>query len=171
MNTILIRATGRSDNLRGQSLIQGLFTGQFFFLRDHYVSIILDSFWPSTHYITVNTVMNVSKTYNFLDPHTQFFCWRYTWMDLSQPKWGRENKCPLAPYFHLSWANLDEDSIERENGRNADKVRQMGRLVTRRDANVNKFTGVNPVMEFQSGKKVFCLKQLTHLTNYFENNH
>ena len=56
----------------------------------------------------------------------------------------------MPPCFHRARANLDEDSIERENGRDVDKVRQTGRLVTRRDANVNKYTGVVPVMEFKA---------------------
>ena len=37
----------------------------------YYVSIILDFFWP-THYVSRDTVLNVSKNYHFLDPPTQF---------------------------------------------------------------------------------------------------
>ena len=36
----------------------------------YYVSIYLDFFWP-THYVSINTVLNFSKTGHFLDPPTQ----------------------------------------------------------------------------------------------------
>ena len=38
----------------------------------YYVSIILDFFWP-THYVSINIVLNVSKTGYFLDSPTRSF--------------------------------------------------------------------------------------------------
>ena len=36
---------------------------------------IAEEFWP-THYVSIKTGLNVSKTGHFLDPPTQSFCWR-----------------------------------------------------------------------------------------------
>ena len=38
----------------------------------YHVSIILSFFYPPTHYVSINTVLNVSKTDHFLDPPSPF---------------------------------------------------------------------------------------------------
>ena len=45
----------------------------------YYVGITLCFFWPS-HYVSINTVINISKTCHFLNPPTQLFCWHNIWM-------------------------------------------------------------------------------------------
>ena len=47
----------------------------------YYVSIFLDFFWP-THYVSINTVLNVIKTGHFLDLPIHSFCWRNIYMEL-----------------------------------------------------------------------------------------
>ena len=56
--------------------------------RDH-TYITSAYFWtfsdPPTYYVSINTVLNVSKNGHFLTPPTQSFCWRNIGMDPSVP--------------------------------------------------------------------------------------
>ena len=52
----------------------------------YYVSIFLDFFWP-THYVGINTVLNICKNGHFLTPPTQSFCWRNIGMVPRQLGW------------------------------------------------------------------------------------
>ena len=54
----------------------------------YYVSIIWTFSHPPAKYVSINTILNVSKIGHFLNPptRTQPFCWRNIWMITSQSK-------------------------------------------------------------------------------------
>ena len=54
----------------------------------YYVSIIWTFSHPPTNYVSINTILDVSKIGHFLKPPTctQPFCWRNIWMITSQSK-------------------------------------------------------------------------------------
>ena len=57
--------------------LKGQIKASSFFFRGpslYYVSIFLDSFWPT--YVSINTELNVSKNCHFPTPPTQTFYWR-----------------------------------------------------------------------------------------------
>ena len=65
----------------------------------------LDFFWP-THYVSINTVLNVSKTGNFLDPPTESFAdVIYGWSQ------GKVEMALVINYQAalLAWQNIDDD--------------------------------------------------------------
>ena len=45
-------------------------------------------FWP-THYVSMNTVLNLSKNCNYLIPPTQSYCWRNTVYGWSLIRWKK----------------------------------------------------------------------------------